>query len=104
LLWRRLLMAPAYFFYAAMACGYVTYLVTASHLSHGVRMWLHDRSKFIGMGASCPFCVSFWVALGLESMGPQEFGLVFAVMTLALAMSAAFVAVALKFLTGLTLR
>ena len=49
----------------ALAAFRVTRLVTTDELLHRPRQWVAARSTTLGYWITCPWCVGFWLCLGL---------------------------------------
>ena len=56
-------------FLFSLAAYAITFLITASHIFHGVREWIKLRLPYLRSGdrhfIECRACVSFWVVLFL---------------------------------------
>lgn len=55
----------AWWLVCALAAFRLTRLVAVDELTHRPRQWLAGKSTTAGYWITCPWCVGFWICLGL---------------------------------------
>src|SRR6185369_1283878 len=52
------------FILLGLCCGVISYTLTKGSIFGPLRVWVIERTYWLGKLMQCPYCMSHWVALG----------------------------------------
>lgn len=57
-------MDITHFYLLGLCCATISYTLTKGSIFGPLRVWVIERSLWLGKLMSCPYCMSHWIALG----------------------------------------